>query len=122
MGKKYFPFSKPEGVVLEKENKFFLETRRNMVTFRCWKKEKNKFFFCGNIFWWRKNEGWRFELENDGKFFLGNQYVMACAPVFDPSQRSNQIWDAVLLLNQIPFSFICKTHFQCSFCKGYISL
>ena len=50
MGEKYFPFSKPEGVVLEKENKFFLETRRNMVTFRCWKKEKNKFFFVEIFF------------------------------------------------------------------------
>ena len=41
---KIFPFSKPKGVVLVKETIFFLETRRNMITFGCWKKEKITFF------------------------------------------------------------------------------
>ena len=26
-----------------------------------------------SILWWRKNEGWRFELEDGGNFLLGNQ-------------------------------------------------
>ena len=43
-GENRFHFSKPKGVVLEKENIFFLETRRNMVTFGCWKNEKKEFF------------------------------------------------------------------------------
>ena len=50
-------FSKPKDFSLGSENilsfffffSFFVETRRNMVTFGCWKKEKRNFFF-GNIF------------------------------------------------------------------------
>ena len=53
-------------------------------------------------------------------------YLVGCvttrAAVLDPTTRPNPIRDAVLFSNPIPFSFVSKTYFQCSFCKRYLSL
>ena len=68
------------------------------------------------------SNGWEF-MWGDGTPPAGrgggvSMCVTAHALVPDSTRRPNQIRDAVLFSNPIPFSFISKTHFQCSFCKG----
>ena len=62
------------------------------------------------------------KISQDMARVLDRLTMTARVAVLDPTRRPNPIQDAVLFSNPIPFSFVSKTHFQCSFFKGYFSL